>query len=210
MEKTDLKQQFKELYRPPAQPVVVDVPSLNFLMIDGSGSPEQSERFQSAVGALYGIAYTLKFMLKKAPVDDVGDFTVMPLEGLYGEAASGEQAAGFMHDDPASWSWTLMMALPDHITPELVAAATEELRRRKDPPCLDDVRFERLSEGRCVQVMYVGPYDAEVPTIERLHAFALEQGFGLCGRHHEVYLGDPRRTAPERLKTVIRQPVTAA
>jgi hypothetical protein len=207
MEKTDLKQQFKSLYRPPVQPVVVDVPSLDFLMIDGFGSPESSERFQSAIGALYGIAYTLKFMLKKAPVDGVGDFTVMPLEGLFGDSASGGHAAGFISDDPAAWSWTLMIALPDDITPDLVAAAAEELRRRKDPPCLDDVRFERLSEGRCVQVMYVGPYDKEGPTIECLHAFALEQGFVFCGRHHEVYLGDPRRTAPERLKTVIRQPV---
>jgi hypothetical protein len=183
-------------------------PSFDFLMIDGSGSPEQSERFQSAIGALYGIAYTLKFMLKKSPVDDVGDFTVMPLEGLFGDEASGEQAARFMHEDQAAWSWTLMIALPADITADLVTAATDELRRRKDPQCLGDVRFERLSEGSCVQVMYVGPYDAEAPTIERLHAFALEQGFALRGRHHEIYLGDPRRTAPERLKTVIRQSVT--
>jgi hypothetical protein len=207
MEKTDLKQQFKALYRPPARPVVVDVPTLNFLMIDGSGSPETSERFQVAIGALYGIAYTLKFMLKKAPLDGVGDFTVMPLEGLFGDAASEDQAPGCMPDDPAAWSWTLMIAMPDDITSELVAAATEELRRRKDPPALDDVRYERLDEGCCVQMMYTGPYDKEGPTIEALHAFARSQGFTLCGRHHEVYLGDPRRTAPERLKTVIRQPV---
>ncbi len=189
--------------------MVVDVPPLDFLMIDGSGSPEQSERFQSAIGALYGISYTLKFMLKKSPVEGVGDFTVMPLEGLFGDEAGDGEAAGFMQADPAAWSWTLMIALPGDITPDLVAAATDELRRRKDPPCLDDVRFERLNEGGCVQVMYVGPYSAEAPTIERLHAFALEQGFRLRGRHHEIYLGDPRRTAPERLKTVIRQPVSA-
>ena len=96
MEKTDLKRQLKSLYRPPAQPVVVDVPSLNFLVIDGSGSPETSERFQSAIGALYGIAYTLKFMLKKAPLDGVGDFTVMPLEGLFGEAANSGHATEFI------------------------------------------------------------------------------------------------------------------
>jgi len=207
VEKTDLKQQFKEPYRPPAQPVLVDVPPFDFLMIDGTGSPEESTRFQSAIGALYGIAYTLKFMLKKSPVEGVGDFTVMPLEGLFGGEATGGQAAGFMQADPATWSWTLMIALPGDITPDLVAAAGEELRRRKDPPCLSDVRFERLSEGRCVQVMYVGPYDAERPTIERLHAFAAGRGLALRGRHHEIYLGDPRRAAPERLKTVIRQPV---
>jgi hypothetical protein len=207
VEKTDLKRQFRELYRPPAHPVAVDVPPFDFLTIDGSGSPQQSERFQAAIGALFGIAYTLKFMLKKSPIEGVGDFTVMPLEGLFGDEASGGEAAGFMQADPESWSWTLMIALPGDITPVLVAAAADELRRRKDPPCLGDVRFERLSEGRCVQVMYVGPYEAEAPTIERLHAFAVEQGFTLRGRHHEIYLGDPRRTAPERLKTVIRQPV---
>ena len=209
MQKTDLKQQFKELYRPPAHPVTVDVPPLDFLTIDGAGAPEQSERFQSAIGALYGISYTLKFMLKKSPVEGVGDFTVMPLESLWGDEAGGEEAARFMQTEPATWSWTLMIALPGAVTPDLVAAATDELRRRKNPPNLGDVRFERLSEGRCVQVMHVGPYDAEAPTIERLHAFALEQGFALRGRHHEIYLSDPRRTAPERLKTVIRQPVTA-
>lgn len=203
MLKVDLKKELAHLYRPSAKEVsLVEVPRMNYLMIDGSGAPESSAEFQEAVGALYAVAYTLKFRLKKS--GERPEFTVMPLEGLWWM----EGVEGFDADNAEAWQWTLMIMQPGFVTEEDVRTAVSECREKKNPPGLERIRFESLSEGTAVQIMHVGPYDQEGPAIEKLHSFARENGYELSGRHHEIYLGDPRRIAPERLKTIIRHPVS--
>ena len=205
MSPVDLVRQFKPLYAPSAKhPVIVEVPELAFLMVDGRGDPNTSEQYQDALQALYGVAYTLKFALKKA--DPERDFKVAPLEGLWW-ADEGRPTMDELQAARDAWNWTMMIALPAEVTAAEVAAAAEAAARRRPSPAISLVRLERLEEGLAAQIMHVGPYSAEAPTIERLHAFVQEQGYELRGRHHEIYLGDPRRTAPERLKTVIRHPV---
>jgi hypothetical protein len=201
----DLVKQHRPLYAPSAKhPSIVEVPELSFLMIDGRGDPNSSEAYQDALGALYGIAYTLKFTLKKA--DAERDFKVAPLEGLWWvdvERPGMEE----LQADRDAWSWTMMIAVPDDVTAAEVAAAAEAAARRRPLPTAGKVRLERVAEGLAAQIMHLGPYAEEAPTIARLHAWVDEQGYELHGRHHEIYLGDPRRTAPERLKTVLRHPV---
>lgn len=205
--KIDYKKVLKEFYLPSAkQPVIIDVPPMNFIMTDGvihSGeTPETSKDFQEVMPVLYGLVYTLKFMLKGK--SDIPESVIMPLEGLwwFGESDDFE-----MGKTDVPWYFTAMIMQPEHITREHYLAACEELKRKKDPPGLHKARFENWEEGRCVQIMHVGPYDAEGSTIEKLHNFARERGYKLRGKHHEIYLGDPRRTKPERLKTVLRHPV---
>jgi len=201
----DLVRELKPLYSPSAkQPVVVDVPELAFLMIDGRGDPNSSAVYQEAIGALYSTAYTLKFTLKKRSPDR--DFKVMPLEGLWW-ADDERPTLEELQDDRDSWNWTMMIAVPDEVTADEVAEATRTAAERRPNASLAKIRLERFAEGAAAQVMHVGPYSAEAPTIERLHAFVADEGYELRGRHHEIYLGDPRRTAPERLKTVVRHPV---
>jgi hypothetical protein len=204
--KLDLSKQFKELYFPPKTPVLVEVPPLDFLVVDGRGHPEGGA-FQEALQALYSAAYTLKFATKAS--DPSLDWKVMPLEALWwveGVEHLGLQAVdGSRKED---WEWRAMIAQPDYVTAAMLDGTREELKRKKkDVPRLADVHVERIDEGRCAQVMHVGPYDAERPTIEALHAFIDEQGLRIAGHHHEIYLGDPRRTVPEKLRTVIRYAV---
>jgi len=204
----DLVKLHKPLYRPSAKhPAIVDVPELAFLMVDGRGDPETAEPYHQALEALYSVAYTLKFTLKKA--DPERDFKIAPLEGQWW----GDEVAPTMADlqsDRDAWNWTMMIAVPDAVTPAEVAAAREAAARKRDLPAAPLLRLERLEEGLAAQILHVGPYAEEAPTIERLHAFAAAEGYELRGRHHEIYLGDPRRTAPERLKTVLRHPVQPA
>ena len=204
----DLVKLHKPLYSPSAKhPAIVEVPDLAFLMIDGRGDPNTSEAYHQALEALYGVAYTLKFSLKKA--DPERDFKVAPLEGLWWADA----AAPTMDDlqrDRDGWNWTMMIAVPDAVTAEEVAAAAEAAARKRDLAAAPLLRLERFDEGLAAQIMHVGPYAEEAPTIERLHEWVDAQGYELRGRHHEIYLGDPRRTAPERLKTVLRHPVREA
>jgi hypothetical protein len=201
MAKVDLKKQLKPLYAPSAKaPVLVDVPKMSFLMVDGAGDPNTAPEFQETCNALYGVAYTLKFSLKK---QGGADFAVMPLEGLWW----GEGLRDFLTSDKSDWNWTLMIALPDFLTVEQVRAAAEQLKKKKDSPAIGKVRFEAFHEGPAVQILHIGPYAAEGPTVERLVQFATEKGYELAGKHHEIYLGDPRRCAPEKLKTILRQPV---
>jgi len=202
MTKTDLKKTWTELYNPSAKVVsIVDVPALSFLMIDGAGDPNTAPAYVEALEVLYGVSYTLKFTLKKR--GETPDYTVMPLEGLWWS----DDMDSFLMGRKDQWLWTAMIMQPDFITAEQVQEAAEELRRKKDPPALGKLRFERFAEGLSAQIMYFGPYSAEAPTIERLHRFIEENGYVRAGKHHEIYLGDPRRTAPEKLKTVIRQPM---
>ena len=204
MKKLDLRKQFKELYTPPSKNVVtVDVPKFNFLMIDGVGDPNTAQEYQDALAALYAVAYTLKFAIKK---QEAIDYPVMALEGLWWvkdvETFTFEQLLGRRDE----WQWTMMIMQPDCVTRAHIKQAIAEMKRKKDLPALAKIRFESFREGKCAQVMHIGPYSAEQPNIERLHAFITENGHTLRGKHHEIYLGDPRRTKPEKLKTVLRQP----
>jgi hypothetical protein len=202
MPKIDLKKELKHLYQPSAKEVaVVDVPEMNFLMIDGAGDPNTSQEYQDAIEALYAVAYALKFVVKKR--DPEVDYVVPPLEGLWW----AEEMNAFRMGDKDAWQWTAMIMQPEVVTQELVDEAVQEVARKKDPPALPKIRFESYPEGLSVQIMHIGPYSEEAPTIEKLHAFAQQNGYQLRGKHHEIYLSDPRRTAPDRLKTVIRQPV---
>ena len=201
MAKLDLKKEYRRLYNPSSREYsIVDVPEMQFLMIDGAGDPNTSVAYAEAIEALYAMAYTLKFISKMT--EDV-DYVVMPLEGLWWTPDMAE----FSMDDKSAWEWTAMIVQPDHITAAHVATATDEVRKKKDPPGLDRIRYEPYAEGLAAQILYFGPYADEAPTIERLHQFATDGGCQLRGKHHEIYLIDPRRTAPERLRTVIRQPM---
>ena len=206
MSKIDLRKELNHLYAPSASEAsVVDVPEMKFLTVEGriepGASPETSTAFQEALTVLYGGSYTLKFM-SKLRKDDPIDYTVMALEGLW-----WSDAGEFDISKPGEWQWTLMMMQPDHITDEMFQEAVDDLRRKKNPPALPLLRFSNFQEGLSVQIMHIGPYSDEPPTIEKMHAFAKEKGYRLRGKHHEIYIGDPRRAKPEKLKTVLRHPV---
>lgn len=206
MEKIDLRKKFKSLYAPsPKQVGIVDVPEFKFFMMDGriepGKTPETSQEFQEAMGALYGMSYTLKFMSKLRKTNPL-DYTVMALEGLWW-TDSGE----LDFKRPEEWQWTMMMMQPDHITVEMYEEALQQLKKKRDTPALARLRFEAFREGLCMQIMHVGPYSGEPQTIEKMMAFAQENGYTLRGKHHEIYLGDPRRADPAKLKTVLRHPL---
>lgn len=206
VEKIDLRKQLKHLYQPSAKKVeLVDVPAFKFTMVDGEieagASPGVSQSFQEALQALYGISYTLKFMAKLRK-ENPFDFTVMALEGLWW-VEDGE----FDITRPGNWRWTAMMMQPDSIDNAMFQEALIQLRAKKPSPGLDRLRFETFEEGLSIQVMHIGPYASEPETIARMDAFARENGYKLRGKHHEIYLGDPRRADPAKLKTVLRHPV---
>ncbi|UCF99477.1 MAG: GyrI-like domain-containing protein [Spirochaetaceae bacterium] len=202
MQKIDYKKRLKQLYSAPAKaPVIVEVPLLNFIMVDGAGDPNTSEQFQQAVEALFSASYTLKFMIKKGPL--AVDYGVLPLEGVWW----AEDMTAFATADKASWKWTLMIMQPEYVTPELVRQALEQTAKKKDLPALAHLRFETFHEGLSAQVLHIGPFSAEGPTIERLHRFIRDNGYRRRGKHREIYLSDLRRAEPEKLKTIIRQPV---
>jgi hypothetical protein len=203
MPKMDYKKDLKHLYLPTAKDfTIVDVPPMNFLMVDGHGDPNTSAEFQEVCNALYGMAYTLKFALKA----EGADFTVAPLEGLWWTP----DMADFNQEDKSAWDWTLMIMQPDPVNAEWVEKARAELTRKKNPPALPHLRFEPYHEGLSVQILYFGAYADERPTIVRMHEFIRDNGYAPNGKHHEIYIGDPRRNAPEKLKTVIRQPIKKA
>jgi hypothetical protein len=203
MRTIDLKKTLKPFYTASAtKPAIIDVPPMNALMVDGAGDPN-SPAFQEAIGSLYSVAYTLKFSFKK---DKAIDYPVMALEGLW----CADDPAVFMSDKRDEWKWTLFILLPDVVTKKDVAAAVAAVKKKAKFPRFPEVRFERFTEGRSAQIMHVGPYAAERPTIERLHRFVEAEGYRLRGRHHEIYLGDPRRAAPEKLRTIIRHPIEPA
>ena len=200
--KLDLKKTLKDLYNPSAKTVSeVVVPPVNFIMVDGTGDPNNMAEFQLRTEVLYALSYTLKFASK----EQLGqDYSVMPLEGLWW--VDGLKPVDPTNSDRSAWQWTLMIMQPEHITTELYEAAIERVRRKKNPALLPKCRFERYDEGWAAQVMHIGPYSAEKPTIDRVHAYIAEQGGKPTGKHHEIYVGDPSKSAPEKLKTIIRQP----
>ncbi|MGG7604271.1 GyrI-like domain-containing protein [Massilia sp. BKSP1R2A-1] len=201
MAKIDFRRELKHLYRPRAKEVVqVDVPPLRFLMIDGEGDPNTSPAYARAVEALFSVSYTAKFMLKKGPA--AIDYAVMPLEGLWW----ADDLSSFISNDRTQWKWTMMINQPDLVEDSVIHAALAQVGEKKRLPALDALRLETFHEGRCAQVLHVGPFSEEGPTIARVHAFIEERG-ALAGKHHEIYLSDIRRGDPSRWKTVIRQPM---
>lgn len=200
--KIDFEKELKHLYSASAKQVSeVVVPKMNFLMIDGEGDPNTSEAYQTAVEALFSLSYTIKFMVKKG--EPGIDYAVMPLEGLWW----ADDMSAFTSGDKSSWKWTMMIMQPDFVTAEMVRTAAEEVRRKKNPVALDRVRFEAFEEGPCAQILHVGPFSEEGPTIQRLHQHIKDTGRNLRGRHHEIYLSDVRRADPAKWRTIIRQPM---
>jgi len=201
MTKIDLKKDLKHLYNPPAKVVAaIEAPPMNFLMVDGQGNPNTSQAYAEAVEALYALAYALKFKIKKSKAGV--DYAVMPLEGLWWV----DDMSQFSVKNKEAWQWTMMIMQPEYVTAALFKETLPEVAKKKNPAALTKIRFERYSEGLSAQIMHIGPYAEEGPTVAKVHDFILQGGHQLRGKHHEIYLGDPRKTAPEKLKTVIRQP----
>ncbi|MCO1337766.1 hypothetical protein BJH93_02505 [Kocuria polaris] len=184
---------------------LLEIPEMRYLAIDGRGDPNTSPAYADAIAALYPLAYTLKFASKR----ELGrDYVVPPLEGLWW---AEDMHAFTTARDKSRWQWTLMIMVPDWIEPGLYDDAVARVRAKNPPDRLGDVRLQALSEGLCVQTLHVGPYDDEAAVLEAMHGeFVPANGLRLSGRHHEIYLSDARRVAPERLRTILRQPVVSA
>ena len=196
--KLDLRKALKPLFSPPARDVqLIKIPPMKYIMVDGKGEPG-GESFQQAIGAIYNVAYTMKFRSKKLLKKD---YNVMALEGLWWMKGKIDM------EKRGDWLWTLMVVVPDFITPKMFADSVEEVKERKNPPGVDSVRMETFDEGLCVQTMHIGPYSTEPESIARLDAYSKEHGYRMVGKHHEIYFGDPRRSAPSKLRTIIRHPV---
>lgn len=211
----DLKKQYKSLYQPSAKKIeLVQVPNLQFAMIDGAiekgSEPGKSPMFAEATQALYSMAYTLKFMFKKRKTNAV-DYPVMALEGLW-----WVEDGFFDITVKDNWFYTLMIMQPEVVTPEIFEEVREQVRKKKgDSELLNKVRLAHFEEGLCVQTMHIGPYATEPTTLERMRAFMAENGLKdavgpIGGKHHEIYMSDPRKSAPEKMKTVLRHPVVKA
>jgi hypothetical protein len=201
MDKVDFKKTLKQLYIPPKKFMTVDVPEMQFIMVDGHGDPNIAQEYQDAVEVLYAVAYKMKFISKKTMEKD---YVVPPLEGLWW----AEDMSTFLTREKSEWDWTMMIMTPEWISVEIFDEAVEQVRQAKDPASLDQVRLERYHEGLSVQIMHIGSYDDEGPVLAQMHSdFIPNNGFVENGKHHEIYLSDPRRVLPEKLKTVLRQPV---
>ena len=201
MASIDLKKVYREQYTARAgQPALLDVPERPFLVIDGKGTPGVAPEYLAAVESLYPLAYGMRAEIKKLTGDG---YTVLPLEGLWW----ADDMTAYRANRKDEWKWRLMIGLPDLATAEMAAQVLPAVTRKKGLAVGEQVRFELFAEGRCAQVMHIGPYSAEEPTIDLLHRFIADQGLQLRGLHHEIYLGDPRKADPAKLKTIIRQPV---
>ncbi len=204
MTKIDFKKTLKEYYVPLKEFVILDLPKMQFIMVDGHGDPNTAQEYQDAVEALYAVAYKMKFISKKTLEKD---YTVPPLEGLWW----AEDMSTFLTREKSQWDWTMMIMTPAWITAEIFNEAVQQVRKAKDPSSLDLVRLEPYHEGLSVQIMHIGSYDDEGPVLAQMHSdFIPNNDLVENGKHHEIYLSDPRRVAPEKLKTVLRQPVLKA
>ena len=202
MNKIDLKKDLKHLYKPSAKSVAtVDIPPMRFLMIDGQGDPNNSRDYAAAVEALFSVSYVAKFSVKRSASSI--DYSVMPLEGLWWS----DDWSSFTNGDRTKWKWTMMIMQPDFASDDVIAGAIEQVRKKKALGAIDLLRLETFSEGLSAQTLHIGPFSEERPTIERVHSYIESKG-KLRGKHHEIYLSDIRRAAPEKWKTVIRQPMT--
>jgi hypothetical protein len=201
MASIDLKKEYREHYTARVgTPALVEVPARPFLMIDGEGDPNTSAEYAAAVAALYPLAYGLRAAIKKTTGDG---YTVMPLEGLWW----ADDMSQFSVDRKSDWKWTMMICQPDLVTPDLAAQVMPGVIAAKELAAGPKVRLEIYEEGAAAQIMHVGPYADEVPTIQLLHEFIAAEGLRPARKHHEIYLGDPRKSDPAKLKTIIRQPV---
>ncbi|MBU2809131.1 hypothetical protein HF285_12925 [Acidithiobacillus ferrooxidans F221] len=201
MQIVDLKKELRQLYQPSAKEVCeVQVPPMIFLMIDGEGDPNTAQGYAEAVEALFSVSYTIKFMVKKGTL--ATDYGVMPLEGLWW----ADDMSSFSANDKSKWKWTMMIMQPAFVTKEIIGNAIAEVKRKKDPPALAKLRIEKFVEGRCAQILHIGPFSEEGPTIERVHQYIDARG-KLTGKHHEIYLSDIRKADPTKWKTIIRQPM---
>ena len=201
MKVIDLKKELKPLYQPSAKEVVVvDVPPMNFLMVDGVGDPNTSQPFSDAIEALFALSYTVKFMIKKGTM--AIDYGVMPLEGLWW----ADDMMKFSAVDKSNWKWTVMIMQPSFVTKEIIDEAIVEVKKKKNPTAVSKVCFESFSEGRCAQIMHIGPFSEEGPTIIKVHQF-IDTISHRIGKHHEIYLRDIRKADPSKWKTIIRQPI---
>lgn len=198
-DKIDLFKQHKDQYKAAKKPILVTVEEANYLSIDGRGEPG-GEEFTDKIGALYGAAYTIKMTRKFSGEQD---YVVCKLEALW----SFEEGKDFENTPREDWQWKMMIRTPDIVKPEELEKAASVLVEKGKSPSVREVKLEAISEGLCAQMLHVGPYDKEDETVEVMQAFAEEQGLKFQGRHHEIYLSDPRRVAPERLKTILRHPV---
>ncbi len=201
MKKIDFKKVLGHLYLPKAREAsLVEVPAMNFLMVDGRGDPNTAKAYQEAVEALFSVSYAIKFKVKKALAIDYG---VLPLEGLWW----ADDMAAFTDGDKSDWKWTMMIMQPEFVSAAQVRDTIAEVGNKKGLPALTLLRFEKFAEGESAQILHVGPFSAEGPTIARVHAFIASLGGKLSGKHHEIYLSDIRKANPAHWKTVIRQPL---
>lgn len=199
MEKIDLKKQFKELYNTPVgKATEIQVPRMNFLMIDGKGDPSSASEFQKAIEALYPLAYSIKFDFKK---NRGIDYPVMALEGLWWS----DNMDDFTTGSRDNWQWTLMIMQPEFVSGEIFEANKMAVLKKKNLPAIEKVRFESFEEGKSAQIMHIGPFSEEGPNIQKLHDYINEAGGEPNGKHHEIYLSDFRRVDPAKMKTVLRQ-----
>ena len=195
-------------YKAKTTPEIINVPKMLFVMVDGKGGPESSDKsdteFQQAMQAIFGIVYTIKFWDKKyAPPKGYSKFTMAPIEALWWSGNNQE----FDMNDQKKWEWTAMVRLPEFVTPDFFNEVIANCVDSKKSDIFKNARLEYFEEGLCVQLMHIGPYNQEVPNIEKMHKFVRDSGYELVGKHHELYFGDPRRTAPEKLRTILRQPI---
>ncbi|HHV93484.1 MAG TPA: transcriptional regulator [Firmicutes bacterium] len=202
----DFKKAHKELYMPKDRPVLVEVPEMKFIMVDGNGDPNDNPAFQEAIEMLYAAAYAVKMSKKEGKQPErYFDFVVPPLEGLWW---SDGPFSLTMRDN---WKWTLMIRQPDFVDLDFFQWAVEKVKAKKPHLPMEKVRLESFTEGLCVQILHVGPYSAEPETMAKMAEFMEREGLvdlvPTGGKHHEIYLSDPRKSAPETMKTVLRHPV---
>ncbi len=200
MGKIDYKKEWKYLYGATSKNIqFVEVPTLNYLMVHGKGEPGGKD-FTEAVQALYPIAYTIKFSLKQ---NTEFDYVVPPLEGLWW----AEDMEDFVNNHRSQWQWTMMIMQPEFVTQDFFTQALQHVKTKKNPSAIEKVEFQPYSEGKCAQILHLGPFSNEGPTVEKLHTAIANEGFTLTGKHHEIYLSDMRRVSPEKYRTIIRQPI---
>ncbi|MFA8434351.1 MAG: GyrI-like domain-containing protein [Marinifilaceae bacterium] len=202
MQKKDYKKLFKDCYSVRKNSIaLVDIPAMNYLIVDGEGDPNTSLAYREAIEALFSLSYAIKFKVKKG--DMAIDYGVMPLESQWWTDNMKE----FSTERKEDWKWSAMIMQPDFVTEGLVQEALEEVAKKKSLPALSKIRFVRRTDGVSAQILHIGPYSEEGPTVEKLHQFIKDNGYELTGKHREIYLSDVRKAAPEKLKTIIRQPV---
>lgn len=203
----DFKKEYKDLYMPKDKPVLIEVPAMNFIMVDGSGDPNNNHCFEQAVELLYGLSFTIKMSkMKGNQPEGYFEYVVPPLEGLW-----WIDEGGFSFEKRDNWKWTLMIRQPGFVNEEVFKWACGELVKKKRELPTENARFEALDEGLCVQIMHIGPYSTEPETMKKINDFVAREGLrdrlGAGGKHHEIYISDPRKSKPENMKTVLRHPV---